>query len=326
VAAQEARERLGLRHDELVQHPSCLFLAVRVDPHFDDDSEHRWLPSRWRLEWRGINRNLRMASRWSYREFAPREESVLDREEGGGGTRRHAELGVGVLDVTIGGLAIVIAPTGGGVRRSPPVVGVIPTSASAHVCLLAFVSSPLDTLPPRVARRPGWRPPLGAAQHRGARRSSRAAVPADGLRRGTVETSDARHAELITAGRPTVPRVRYVISFGTLAIPILASFNAADQNPSELIRYSVLAVSLIVTAITALLQALRFREDFEQNWRTASALEEVAWEGDLLAGGDEFCAGLFDALEPVVGHPACARAMRVSRRPMSSRRRLASVV
>lgn len=46
------------------------------------------------------------------------------------------------------GQTIVIAPTGGGVRRSPPVVGVIPTSAPPHVCLLAYVSSPLDAAPP----------------------------------------------------------------------------------------------------------------------------------------------------------------------------------
>ena len=45
------------------------------------------------------------------------------------------------------GQTVVVAPTGGGVRRSPPVVGVIPTSAPAHVCLLAYVSSPLDALP-----------------------------------------------------------------------------------------------------------------------------------------------------------------------------------
>ena len=53
----------------------------------------------------------------------------------------------GFTNKTLFGQTIVVAPTGGAVRRSPPVVGVIPTSAPPHVCLLAYVSSPLDALP-----------------------------------------------------------------------------------------------------------------------------------------------------------------------------------
>jgi hypothetical protein len=43
------------------------------------------------------------------------------------------------------GQAVLAVPTGGGRRRSPPMVGIIPTSAPPHVCLLANVSSPLDS-------------------------------------------------------------------------------------------------------------------------------------------------------------------------------------
>jgi hypothetical protein len=43
------------------------------------------------------------------------------------------------------GQTVLATPTGGGVRRSPPLFGIIPTSAPPHVCLLANVSSPLDS-------------------------------------------------------------------------------------------------------------------------------------------------------------------------------------
>jgi hypothetical protein len=46
------------------------------------------------------------------------------------------------------GQSVVIVPTGGSVRRSPPIVGIIPASAPAHVCLLAYASSPLDVATP----------------------------------------------------------------------------------------------------------------------------------------------------------------------------------
>ena len=55
-----------------------------------------------------------------------------------------ADPSTGFTTKTLLGQSVVIAPTGGGVRRSPPIVGVIPTSAPPHVCLLARISSPLD--------------------------------------------------------------------------------------------------------------------------------------------------------------------------------------
>ena len=58
-----------------------------------------------------------------------------------------ADPSVGFTNKTLLGQSVVAVPTGGGVRRSPPIVGTIPTSAPPHVCLLAYVSSPLDSLP-----------------------------------------------------------------------------------------------------------------------------------------------------------------------------------
>lgn len=58
-----------------------------------------------------------------------------------------ADPSTGFTAKTLLGQAVMVAPTGGGVRRSPPIVGTIPTSAPPHVCLLAYVSSPLDALP-----------------------------------------------------------------------------------------------------------------------------------------------------------------------------------
>jgi len=55
-----------------------------------------------------------------------------------------ADPSTGFTTKTLFGQSVVIVPTGGGVRRSPPIVGVIPTSAPPHVCLLAHASSPLD--------------------------------------------------------------------------------------------------------------------------------------------------------------------------------------
>jgi hypothetical protein len=70
---------------------------------------------------------------------------------------------------------------------------------------------------------------------------------------------------------------QYVIIFGTLAIPIVASWNVADQSPPTFIRVAILAVSLVVAGATALIEALRFRQNFEQNWHTASELEKAGW-------------------------------------------------
>ena len=49
---------------------------------------------------------------------------------------------------TLLGQSVVAVPTGGKARRCPPIVGIIPTSAPPHVCLLAHVSSPLDVAAP----------------------------------------------------------------------------------------------------------------------------------------------------------------------------------
>lgn len=55
-----------------------------------------------------------------------------------------ADPSTGFTTKTLLGQSVVVVPTGGGVRRSPPIVGIIPTSAPPHVCLLAYVSSPLE--------------------------------------------------------------------------------------------------------------------------------------------------------------------------------------
>ncbi len=52
------------------------------------------------------------------------------------------------------GQSVVIAPTGGGVRRSPAIVGVIPASAPPHICFLAHVTSPLDNGTPGALAHP----------------------------------------------------------------------------------------------------------------------------------------------------------------------------
>lgn len=59
-----------------------------------------------------------------------------------------ADPSTGFTTKTMLGQGVVIVPTGGGVRRSPAIVGIIPTSAPPHVCLLAYVSSPLDVVTP----------------------------------------------------------------------------------------------------------------------------------------------------------------------------------
>lgn len=46
------------------------------------------------------------------------------------------------------GQAVLLARAGAGPVRSPAIVGTIPTSAPAHVCLLVHVSAPMDSSPP----------------------------------------------------------------------------------------------------------------------------------------------------------------------------------
>lgn len=50
--------------------------------------------------------------------------------------------------LTLFGQSVAAVPTGGGVVQCPPIVGTIPKSAPQHVCLLAYVSSPLDSVAP----------------------------------------------------------------------------------------------------------------------------------------------------------------------------------
>lgn len=59
-----------------------------------------------------------------------------------------ADPSTGFTSKTLLGQSVVVVPTGGSVRRCPPIVGIIPTSAPPHVCLLAYVSSPLDVARP----------------------------------------------------------------------------------------------------------------------------------------------------------------------------------
>lgn len=46
------------------------------------------------------------------------------------------------------GQAVLLAPAGAGPVRSRPIVGTIPISAPAHVCLLAHVAAPMDSSTP----------------------------------------------------------------------------------------------------------------------------------------------------------------------------------
>lgn len=50
----------------------------------------------------------------------------------------------GFTTLNLFGQSTVAAPTGGGVRRTQPIVGIIPASAPAHVCLLVNIWSPLE--------------------------------------------------------------------------------------------------------------------------------------------------------------------------------------
>ena len=50
----------------------------------------------------------------------------------------------GFTTVHLFGQGVLAVPTGGGVRRTDPIVGTIPTSAPPHVCLLVNVWSPLE--------------------------------------------------------------------------------------------------------------------------------------------------------------------------------------
>jgi hypothetical protein len=68
-----------------------------------------------------------------------------------------------------------------------------------------------------------------------------------------------------------------IVLFGGLAVPVLASFNAAYASPTAGVRYAVLVVSLVVALAAALQQAYSFRENWQLNWRTAGALEAEAW-------------------------------------------------
>ncbi|MGZ6609011.1 MAG: DUF4231 domain-containing protein [Solirubrobacteraceae bacterium] len=71
--------------------------------------------------------------------------------------------------------------------------------------------------------------------------------------------------------------LQFVVVSGALAVPVLASFNAAVTNPNNTVRYLVLIVSLAVALATALQESFRFLDGYRLNWETAGALEAEGW-------------------------------------------------